>query len=103
MFWYRTIFFIKTTTTTTKTIPNNKRTSDGITTTDFKLYDRAIVMKTAWYWYTDRQVDLWNRLKTEKWTHTATITCSLTKELKPSSGKKATSSKMVLAQLEVTI
>jgi hypothetical protein len=44
-----------------KTILINKITSEGITMSDHKLYCRAIVIKTAWCWYSDRQVDLWNK------------------------------------------
>jgi hypothetical protein len=46
-----------------KIILNNKRTSGEITMPDLKLYYRAIVVKTAWYWYSDGQVYQWKRTK----------------------------------------
>ena len=44
-----------------KTILNSKRTSRGISIQDLKQDYRAIVLKTAWYWYNVRQEDQWNR------------------------------------------
>jgi hypothetical protein len=46
-----------------KAILNDIKTSDEITIPDLKLYYRAIVIKTTWYWYNDRQVDLQNRIE----------------------------------------
>jgi len=53
-----------------KTILNNKRNSGGITIPDFKQYYRAIIFKTLWYWYRDRQVDQCNRIDDPAMNHT---------------------------------